>query len=112
MDVSESERDIVNKTLSQNNYADVSENTISELIYEEHKEPSVTKEVKSYFNIFECGRNLLYRLDVKYQRAFIATPSEHDYYKDMLKNLIKVNNNEGGPLCNEKLRQAVIDLRA
>ena len=28
----------------------------------------------------------------------------------MLKNIIKVNN-EGGKLCNEKLRQAVIDLR-
>ena len=29
----------------------------------------------------------------------------------MLKNIIKVNNNEGEPLCNEKLRQEVIDLR-
>ena len=41
----------------------------------------------------------------------MATPSENDYYKGMLNNLIKVNNNEGGPLCNEKLQQAVIDLR-
>ena len=30
----------------------------------------------------------------------------------MLKNIIKVNNNEGVKLCNEKLQQAVIDLRA
>ena len=29
----------------------------------------------------------------------------------MLKNLIKLNNNEGGPLFNKKLREAVIDLR-
>ena len=29
----------------------------------------------------------------------------------MMKSLIKVNN-EGGKLCNEKIRQAVIDLRA
>ena len=40
----------------------------------------------------------------------MATP-EDDYYKEMLKNLIKVNNNEGEPLCNENLLQAVIDLR-
>ena len=76
---------------------------------EEHKEPSVTQKVTSYFNIFKCGRNLLDRLDVTYQRAFMAIPAENDYYKEMLKNLIKVNN-EGGKLCNEKLRQAVIYL--
>ena len=39
----------------------------------------------------------------------MATPAENDYYKEMLNNLIKVNN-EGGKLCNEKLRQVVIDL--
>ena len=27
----------------------------------------------SYFNIFECGRNLLYQLDVSYQLAFTAS---------------------------------------
>ena len=41
-DVSESERNIVNETLSQNNYADVPENIITELKDEEHKEPPVT----------------------------------------------------------------------
>ena len=41
----------------------------------------------------------------------MATLAENDYYRGMLKNLIKVNN-EVGKLCNEKLRQAVIDLRA
>ena len=30
----------------------------------------------------------------------------------MLRTIIKVDNNKGGPLCNEKLRQAVIYLRA
>ena len=39
----------------------------------------------------------------------MATP-EDDYYKEMLKNLIKVNNNKGEILCKKKLRQAVIDL--
>ena len=27
----------------------------------------------NYFNIFECGRNLLDQLDVTYQRAFTAS---------------------------------------
>ena len=110
-DVSESERNIVNENLSQKNSANVSESTIMELKDEEHKEPSVTQKVKSYFNVFECGRNLLDRLDITYQRAFMATLAENYYYKETLKNLIKVKN-EGGKSCNEKLRQAVIDLRS
>ena len=57
-DVSESKRNIFNETLSQNNSAEVSEYTIKELKDKEYKEPSDTKEVTIYFNIFECGRNL------------------------------------------------------
>ena len=79
-DVSESKRNIFNVALSQNNSANVSEYTITEL---EYKEPSVTKEVNSYFNIFECGRNILDRLDVTYQQAFMATPQDK-YYMEML----------------------------
>ena len=70
----------------------------------------MTEKVKSYFNIFEFGINILDQLDVTYQREFMATLAENYYHKEMLKNLIKLNNNEGGKLCNEKLRQAVIDL--
>ena len=40
----------------------------------------------------------------------MATP-EDEYYKEMMKSLIKANS-EGGKLCNEKIRQAVIDLIA
>ena len=40
----------------------------------------------------------------------MATP-EDEYYKGMTKSLIKANN-KGGKLCNEKIGQAVIDLRA
>ena len=68
----------------------------------------MTDKVTSYFKIFECGRNLLDQINVTYQRAFMATP-EDEYYEDMKKTLIKTNN-EGGKLCNEKIRQAVIDL--
>ena len=70
----------------------------------------MTKEVKSCFNIFECGRNILDRLDGTYQRGFMSTPQDK-YYTEMLENLIKVNNCEGEPLPNGRLRQAVIDVR-
>ena len=59
---------------------DVPKNTITELKEKDHKEHSVTQKVKSYFNIFECGRNILYQLDVTYQRVFMAIP-EDEYYK-------------------------------
>ena len=77
-DVRKSEGNIVNKTLLQNNSADVPENTIIELKYKEHKEPSVTHKETSYFKIFECGRNLLDQLDVTYKQVFMATPSEDE----------------------------------
>ena len=51
-DVSKSKRNIVNKNLSQNNSANVSEYNSTELKDNEYKKPSVTKEVKIYFNIF------------------------------------------------------------
>ena len=87
-DVRKWERNIINETLLQNNSANLSENTITELKDEEHKEPSVTEKVKSYFNIYKCGRNLLDRLDVTYQREFKATPTEK-YYNALLDTLIK-----------------------
>ena len=77
-DVSESECNIVRKTLSQNNSADIPYNVITVLKNNEHKEPSVTEKVTSYINIFECGRNLLDRLDVTYQRAFKATSAQDE----------------------------------
>ena len=70
----------------------------------------MTKEVNIYSNIFECGMNLLDRLDVTYQRAFMATP--HDkYYTKLLDNLVKISNRNVEPLSNEKLRHAVSDVR-
>ena len=83
--VSESECNIVHETLSQNNSAEVPDNDIKVLKVVEHKEPSVTEKVTSYFNIFECGRNLLNQLDVTYQRAFMATSAQYEYYKGMTK---------------------------
>ena len=77
-DVSESECNIVHKNLSQNNSADAPDNVITELKEDEHKEPSVTQKVTIYFNIFECGGNLLDKLDVTYKRSFMATSAQDE----------------------------------
>ena len=53
MDVSGSECNSVNKTLSQNNSSGVPTNVITELKYDEHIEPSVSVKGASYFNIFK-----------------------------------------------------------
>ena len=90
---------------------DIPDNDITELKDEDHKEPSVTQNVTIYFNIFECGRNILDQLDVTYQRAFVATSAQDEYYREMTKSLIRANI-EGGKLCNEKIQQEVIHLRA
>ena len=71
---------------------------ITELKENEHKELSVIGKGTSYFNIFECGRNLLDQLDVTYQRAFMASSAQDEYYKEMTKVLIKANI-KGGKLC-------------
>ena len=55
------------KNLIAENYADLLESTIKELKDREHKEPSVTQKVTGYFNIFECGINLLDQIYVTYQ---------------------------------------------
>ena len=73
IDVSKSECNIVNETLSQSNSSDVPTNVITELNCDEHIEPSVSVKEASYFNIFECGSNILDQLDVTYQRAFTAS---------------------------------------
>ena len=70
MDISELECNIVNVTLSQNSSSDVPTNVITELKYDEHIEPSVSDKGSSYFNIFECGKNIFDQLDGTYQSAF------------------------------------------
>ena len=81
IDVSESEYNIVHETLLQNNSSYVPANVITELKDDYHKEPTVIEKRTSYFNIFECGRNLLDQLDVTYQRAFMASPVQEGFYE-------------------------------
>ena len=45
-------------------------NATTELNYEDDIKPSANVKEASYFIIFECGRNILEKLDVTYQRAF------------------------------------------
>ena len=71
-----------------------------------YKEPSVTKEVTSYFNIFECGRNILDRLDVTYERACTDTPKEK-HYNMLLDTLVDDNNRKCATLSNDKIQQPV-----
>ena len=96
----------------QRNSTDVPDKVITELKGDGNKEPSATEKVTSYFNIFKCGRNILDQLDVPNQQAFMATSAQDEYYKDMLKILIKANIRSDGKICNEKIQQALFYLRA
>ena len=117
MDVSESECNIVNETLSQNNSSKLPSNVITESKDEEHKEHSVIGRGTSYFNIFECSRNLLDQLDVSYQRAIMATPipegfyfpspARERYYDKMAESLIKAKVVSDGTINNDELNKAI-----
>ena len=121
LDVSESECNIVHETLLQNNSSDIPTNVITELKDDEHIEPSVIDKVSSYFNIFECSRNLLDQLDVTYQRVFMASPvqeglyqpspAQERYYDKMADSLIEANVHSDGTINNEELHKAITLLK-
>ena len=69
IDESKSECNIVNDISSQSD----SSNVTTELNYDDHIKPSASVKEASYFKIFECGRNILDKLDVTYQSASIAS---------------------------------------
>ena len=113
-DVRESECNIVHKTLSQNNSSDVLTNVITEFKCHEHIEPSVSDKGSSYFNIFECGRNILDQLDVMYQGAFTASSVQQGLYQistaqeryyDIMEDHIEEKN--VGTIDKEELRKAI-----
>ena len=87
MDVSESECNIADEILSQSNTSNVSK----ELNYEDGVKPSDNVKEASYFNIFECGRNLLDKHDVTYQRAFTASEKTSREVRIATRNHIKQN---------------------
>ena len=68
----------------------------------EYDESSVTNDVPSYFNVFECGRKILDRLDLLYEQACMATPKE-EYYTKMLETLVNYNDCNSGQFSNKKI---------
>ena len=59
-------------------------NATTELNCNEHIKPSANVIEASYFNIFECGRNFLDKLDVTYQSAFAASEKNRHHQKQRL----------------------------
>ena len=106
----------------QKNYTDVTSNVIKELKDDEHIEPSVIEKVTSYFNIFKCGINLLDQLEVMYQQAFMATPVQEGhylpsparerYYYTLAKRIINSNIGSDVTINNDKLKDAITQLKA
>ena len=117
---SEFECNIANETLSQSN----SSNVTTELNYDDHIKPSASVKEARYFNIFECGRNLLDKLDVTYQSAFAAsekpsTPSSvplaADYVSPLKKKYwdVQTDNLKGNMdgMNKDDIRDAVYQLK-
>ena len=52
-----------------------------ELKYNDKKEPSMIEKGTNYLNIIKCGRNIHDQLDVKYQRAFMASPVKEGLFQ-------------------------------
>ena len=94
MDVSESECNILDETLSQSDTSNVSK----ELNYEDDVKTSANVKEARYFNIFECGRNLLDKLDVTYQRAFTA--SEKTSRKVHITTCNRIKQKKPSPLAS------------
>ena len=62
----------------------------------------MTHEVPRYFNIFECGKNILNRLDMTYEQAYMDTPRDK-YYKKTFKTLVDYNDCNNAPFSNENV---------
>ena len=61
---------------SENQYSNSDHNYVNattELNHNEYIKPSASVIEASYYNIFECGRSVLDKLDVTYQKAFTAS---------------------------------------
>ena len=84
--------------------------------------PSVIAKGTSYFNIFECGRNILDQIDVTFQRAFMASPLQNGfyqpsparerYYDKMSESLIKAKGGSDRTINNYELLKAITKLKS
>ena len=109
-DKDESKGIIVNKTLLQSCSTDKDKLCSTEedksecaIKKQEDTKNEVIYDVPNYFNsfnIFECVRNILDRLDVSYERACMANP-KNESFTEMLNSLLEHNHRHGTPLCSE-----------
>ena len=86
------------------------------------KNYSVIETGTSYFNIFECGRNILDQLYVTYQRAFMASlvqegfyqpsPARERYYDQISDSIIKANVQSNVTINDEELHKAITLLKS
>ena len=56
--------------------------------------------------MFQCGRNILNRLDVTYEQACMATLKDK-YYTKLLENVIDYNYHHNAPFYNKDIWQAI-----
>ena len=60
----------------------------------------------SYFNIFECGKNILKRLGGTCKLACMEN-SIDKYYTESLRTITDYNDRNGAQLSNEKILEAI-----
>ena len=81
---------------------DKSEFTITEQKYANNE---VTYDFLKYFNVFnvfECGRKLLDKLDVSYKRLYMTTPKE-EYFTEILEHLNEYNDRHSQRLSSKNI---------
>ena len=69
------------------------------------KDPIFVKE-PIYFNIFECRKNILNKLDATCERVCMATPRDK-YSTESLRTITDCNDRNCAPLFNEKIKYAI-----
>ena len=92
-------KNVLQRKTNHNAFTKDKKDANDEIYYEES---SVTHGVPSYFNIFDCGGNILNKLDVTYERACMSTTKEK-YYTKMLETIVDYNDCNNAPFSNEKL---------
>ena len=76
----------------------------------EHEEPTVTGDpiIKEpmYFENFECGKNLLNKLDATYEQACMITPRDR-YSTELFRTITDCNDRNGATFTNENILYAI-----
>ena len=116
-DEDKSKHSIVNEFLLQNCSMDkydlgyMEEDRLECTITEQNNANNeVTYDVPNYFNVsnvIECRRKILERIDVSYERSYMATPKE-EYFTEMMEHLNEYIEPQGQRLSIKNLEDDVI----